>query len=67
MYNENPKMVEIIFFKDSYSFKFKCRACGQEWLPSQKPKKPDEVFSDSDLFKSSWQCPNGCKAEDVKE
>lgn len=67
MNNDNPKMVEIIFDKDKIHFKFRCKVCKQEWLPSQKPKKASEIFGTGDFYSSCWQCPNGCKAKDLKE
>ena len=67
MYNLNPKMIEIIWFKDSNSYKFKCKVCGQEWLPSIKPKKKSEIFGTGDFYRSAWKCPNGCKAKDLKK
>jgi len=50
--NRNPKMVEIL---DERDLVFKCKICGQVWLPGSK------------LNLKSWQCPKGCKAKDLKE
>lgn len=53
MKNKNPEVVEII---DEREGTFKCKICSQIWFPMKK--------SDSKIAKSSWQCPNGCKAND---
>ena len=67
MYNLNPEMVEMILLsKDNISYKFKCKVCGQVWWPNIKPKKAGELFGTSDYYQSAWQCPNGCKLEDLE-
>jgi hypothetical protein len=54
MRNSNPKIVEIL--DDSNCF-FRCKLCGTCWWPMLNP---------GGRFKrGSWQCPNGCKKEDL--
>jgi uncharacterized Zn finger protein len=53
MRNSNPDIVEVIM--DGVRVMFRCKDCGQVWLPSIKPE------SHGRLYRGSWQCPNGCK------
>lgn len=56
MKNENPKMVEIL---NERTLEFKCKICGRKWFPS--------ILSGGRLARGSWQCPNGCKLEDLEK
>ena len=65
--NMNPKMVKVLaagsrFAKNKRDFLFKCLKCGEVWdvtinLTGRGNKVP----------KKKWQCPEGCKLEDLKE
>jgi hypothetical protein len=56
MRNLYPRTVEILDHRD---LKFKCKICGQIWFPSIK--------SGGRLYRSSWECPSGCKESDLKK
>ena len=50
--NRNPKMVKI---RGKGNISFKCKVCGKVWYKHPLSKR------------FSWQCPNGCKLEDLKD
>ena len=56
MENRNPKMVEILHEE---TLELRCKKCGRKWFPS--------ILSGGRLARGSWQCPEGCRTEDLKE
>lgn len=68
MYNENPKMVEMILLsRRNISYKFKCKVCGTVWFPGIKPKKKSEISGTGDYYRSAWKCPNKCTLKELEQ
>ena len=56
MKNMNPKMVEIL---NEETLELRCKKCGRKWFPG--------ILSGGRLARGGWQCPEGCRSEDLKK